>query len=266
MISVAQADRQLLQLPKELRLLMYEAMFIKSEDAIPLLQSCHQIHDDARPTLYQSPASFSSQDSLFAWLSRSSDANLQHMTRLRLTLTDIDLSPLFEQRLTGNRFQRPTVWTLYNNMLQRLRYGLGRLSSLTALTIASPTNAHIAFRQAVYQRLLESLPSICPHLHTLVLHEREDILERVPALCRVPHVICTEELSRTRYETNDDGVKSTPRPATVNFEDMLKVIHPGRRASSEPTPSHSRFAPRSPGVREVVTIKRERDWLRRLRV
>ena len=47
-------------------MVMYEAAFIKSEDAIPLLQSCRQIHEEALPTLYHSPAAFSSQASFLA--------------------------------------------------------------------------------------------------------------------------------------------------------------------------------------------------------
>jgi hypothetical protein len=235
-LPIRQDSRFFAELPPEIRMAIYEAALVDTEDPFSLLQSCQQVHDEALPLLYKRSAKFTSHTNFIKWTERSIKLNLEKITQLRLTLSDIDLT-LFNEYRT---FLRPKhsvgIWKICNMDLKQLQQSFKKLPNLSSLTIIPPEHRSSAFRAGVYIPLLKSLPEICPCLRHLELHDDEELLDRIPALERVPNVTFTKALPRSSQIDPEDGERRRmpEQHATVELAALVAIVHSGRRASSAP--------------------------------
>jgi hypothetical protein len=224
------------ELPAEIRMAIYEAALLDTVHPFSVLQTCQQVYDEALPVLYKRSAKFTSQTNFIKWTERSTASNLDKITKLRLTLSDIDLS-LFNEYRT---FLRPTqsigIWRICNRDFKQLQQSLKKLPNLSSLTIIPPEHRSSAFRAGVYIPLLKSLPEICPSLRHLELHEEEDLLNRIPPLETIPKVTFTKALPRSSHPGSEDEERNRlpEQDATVELAALVAIVHPGRRASSAP--------------------------------
>ncbi|WPH02003.1 Hypothetical protein R9X50_00485700 [Acrodontium crateriforme] len=176
-------ESHLLALPPELRNKIYSAALLDTIPNIALLQACRQINMEAQSTLYQRHISFSSQETFLQWIERSHSSNLRDVKRLTLQITDIDLSPLFD-RDRGCR----NAWSLYQRELQQLDQALASLPNVSDLTITPPTSSCSQLVRGMYLSFLTLISQRYPKLENLILNDHEDILQKVPALGRLPKV------------------------------------------------------------------------------
>lgn len=171
----------LLALPAELRTAIYTAALLDNDNDTSLLRTCKQIYMAASPTLYQRPASFSSQASLTSWVERSQEADLKRVRTLSLELTDIDMSSLIDNDLERTS-PRPTAWSLHQRELEKLDRALRSLSGLRNLSITPPEKIHSQLMKAMYLSFLAMISTRLPSLAELTIHDDESSMNKVPSL------------------------------------------------------------------------------------
>lgn len=184
------ADCRFLDLPAELRSAIYSAAFKNGGDSLPLLQTCHQIHMESEVLLNQRPITFSSQAKFFSWIADTDSAELKRVKTIKLHLTDIDLSSLFDPRPIADRGggRSSSCWYLYSAELLRLDQALQALSGLVELTIIPPERPTSLMR-GMYLSFLEVIPQRCPRLKLLTIYDQESLLQKIPGLKKVPRVV-----------------------------------------------------------------------------
>jgi len=203
----------LLALPAELRVKIDEYVLLSEASDLRLLRVCHQINMEARPTLYQRPLSFTSQTDLFAWIGRSRSTNLKRVRDLTLRLTDVDLSPVLSP---DHRQTRMSVWALYQSELERMDHALASLPNLAALTITPPGPSHSQLLRGMYFSILALIPQRHPKLHSLVIEDTIELLEKVPTLHQLASIQCTVPVrplqhNRAQAEAASYAVNATER-------------------------------------------------------
>lgn len=200
----------LLALPAELRCAIYTEALSDSDDGLPLLQVCHRINMEASSILYLRPVSFPSQSKLFAWIERSRENDLKRVRTLTLRLTDIDLSPLLDptaSRPSGGQ----SAWSLYQQELERLDGALRCLPGIEQLSIIPPKRMQSSLLKGIYLSFLNQLSLRCPKLKYLTIHDKADVLQKVPSLSTISKVIFAEPTpspSAGRSPTDQDKLPS----------------------------------------------------------
>jgi hypothetical protein len=180
----------LLALPPEFCSYIYTFLPFRSNRTSPLLQTCH--HTDAAIVLGL-PMSFSSQAKLYAWLSTASDSDIKRLRDLTLRLTDIDLTPLFENHhpsspSSSRRESRQSAWSLYQQDLEKLDRAMKSLTGLAELTIIPPEQG-TALVRGMYLTALGIVANRCKGLRCLTVRDREDVREKVPGLGKLGKVV-----------------------------------------------------------------------------
>lgn len=242
-----------LQLPPEMRLAIYEAALLDHSDSdessystdededLSLLQMCRQVNMEAQPVLYQRPKSFTSQAKLFSWIGRSQRSNLERVRTLKLQLTDVNLSGLLLQQ-TSSRRKHTTAWSLYQAELEKLEEALRSMLNLSSLTIIPPKESGSMLLKGFYRAFLASIPSRCPKLRKLELHDNEEVLKDVPTLNEIRDVNFTkstprDEPSRSSEQSQEERQGPSTGPSSKVIVDEVEK----RRASAPPaTPSTRR--------------------------
>jgi hypothetical protein len=233
------------RLPLEMRQAIYEAAIFDDSDGGPnsdenmtpstsasLVQTCRQVKIEAEPKRYQRPQSFSSQRKLFAWIDHSRHSNLERVRTLTLHLTDIDVSSV----LVPNIFDphegvRPS--DLYRHELAQLEDALRCLPNLASLTIIPPKKNH-AMLSNFYRSFLVCIPTRCPKLMRLELHDTNDILAYAPTLNNIEEVVFTEVAHEDSHATEcnggHEGASTVVKVESDDFEAPPAQFTPSRRA------------------------------------
>ena len=254
------------QLPPEMRLAIYEAALLDSDDSdssetsndsnsVNLLKTCRQVNMEAQPVISQRPKSFTSQAKLFTWIDRSQRFNLERVRTLTLQLSDIDLAPLLEQQTTARR-KNMTAWSLYQAELERLEEALRGLPNLSCLTIIPPKESQSLLVKTFYRSFLARIPKRCPKLKKLELHDSKELLTETPELNEIREVTFTGpvakssravESSSSAGQSKEDGTKfDLPRNAKLDVHRKER----GRVSASPPSPIERRRARASRSMSE----------------
>lgn len=210
--ATARQHCSLLRLPPEMRIAIYEAAsldesdYSDSSDSIHLLQTCRQINMEAQPVFYQRPKSFTSQAKLFLWNDRSSTSNLERVRHITVQLTDIDLSPLLHQD-KSTRSKHITAWSLYQAELDKLEVTLRALPNLASMTIIPPKETQSMLLKEFYRALLAMIPSRCPKLRNLEVHDSDELLRQVPTLSEVPRVTFMDRRARSSESASESSTR-----------------------------------------------------------
>lgn len=243
----------LLHLPLEMRLDIYELALLDTKATVSsftLLQTCHRINMEARPTLYKRPTSFPSQAKLFAWIDSSRKQDLKRVRTLTLRLTDIDLSPLLEEP-SPKRQTRGSVWTIYQSELDRFDDALKALPNLSSLTITPPKPNRSQLFKGLYHSLLALIPQRCPKLKRFELQDGDEILEAVPALKDLVGLKCTGNTPRI-------ASRRKSREAALEKRTMVNRVE--KAAGERQASSHSREPSVSPRLKfEETASPRRKD-------
>lgn len=196
------------KLPAEMRQAIYEAAILdesescsESEESttstgVNLLRTCRQVKMEAEPIRYQRPQSFASQAKFFIWVDRSRDSNLERVRTLTLHLTDVDLSQLMASVPMSPR-NYSTAWSIYQAELERLDGALRSLPNINSLTIIPPKDSRSMLLRQFYKVILSMIPSRCPKLKRLELHDTEDVLNHTPTLKHIQDLVFTESRSES---------------------------------------------------------------------
>ena len=205
------------KLPGEMRQAIYEAAILdESDDSLDdndddttsgrlnLLQTCRQVKMEAEPIRYQRPQSFSSQARLFQWLDRSRTSNLERVRTLSLHLTDIDLTPVRDLTTTDVPVY-PNAYSMYQEELAKLAEAFRCLPNLSSLTIIPPKDNRSALVRNFYFMFLAMLPTRCPKLTHLEVHDTKDVQPYIPALNSISNVIFTEASRIPKVTTPSSG-------------------------------------------------------------
>ncbi|KAF2209517.1 hypothetical protein CERZMDRAFT_86842 [Cercospora zeae-maydis SCOH1-5] len=183
----------LLDLPAELRNRIWSEA-LQDISRINLACTCRTLYMEASTILYQRPVHFSSQKKLFAWIDRSDSADLARVRFLTLRLTDVDLSPLFDANPDPHA-HRMTAWDLYQRELIRLDGALEALPSLNQLMLVPPDKHKSMFLKSMYVCFLRRIPIRCLRLERLVVHDDNNVLQKVPELRGLAKVVCGSSVS-----------------------------------------------------------------------
>lgn len=183
-------DRQISDLPAELRNVIHSAALLDSRHGLPLLQTCRQIHMESTRLLHQRPISFSSQARLFSWITETPSAELKRIRTITLHLTDIDLSSLFDPRPIADKEngRSSSCWYLYSQELLRLDGALQSLPGLMDFTVIAPETCTSLVR-GMYLSFLEVVSQRVPGLQRLTVYDQDTLLQKVPALRHLDNVI-----------------------------------------------------------------------------
>lgn len=161
-----------LDLPQELREMVYENVFSSPNTGPNLLQACSEIRAEANKFLYQRPLNFPSQDCLLEWLRQARHDLFGHVVDISLSISDIDLSsilnpdPLCDE---SNAPLRLRTWDLYEAELDKLNTAFAKLSKVKTITIrADPTHQSFLYRDFL-SKVLDVLASVYPGLKDLKL-------------------------------------------------------------------------------------------------
>lgn len=130
-----------------------------SPDRAALLQTNQQILSEAKGQLYNQPASFDSQYTLFAWISRSEPDHLSRIRSLSLTIVDLDLSALI-----GSHNERVPLWDMYAEELRKLGDAFSKLPNLLDLTILDLGTSYSFLFKDFFRRALKLLQGCVPEL------------------------------------------------------------------------------------------------------
>jgi hypothetical protein len=230
-LTTSEQTSPFLELPFEMRQAIYEAAILDDTEggsdseesatistSINLLQTCRQVKMEAEPIRYQRPQSFSSQAKLFLWLDRSREANLERVHTLTLHLTDVDLSRLLDPTMTSAP-KHPTAWSIYEEALGRLEDALRSLPNLSSLTIIPPKDNRSALLKKFSQLFLTTIPTHCPKLKRLELHDTKRVLEHVPTLHSIREVVFTEH----QHDHAQVGAEDGEEGEAVLSPRMMKV-------------------------------------------
>ncbi|SMQ48478.1 unnamed protein product [Zymoseptoria tritici ST99CH_3D7] len=142
------------------------------------------------PTTEKLPKSFSSQAKLYTWLLRASDSEIKRLKVLTLRLTDIDLTPLFEDTSSRPSAGEPrrNAWSLYQQDLAKLDRAMQALTGLTDLTIMPPEQ-RTALVRGMYLTALGIVAGRCKGLRCLTVRDEEGVREHVPGLKGLAKVV-----------------------------------------------------------------------------
>ncbi|GAB7355073.1 hypothetical protein MBLNU459_g5662t1 [Dothideomycetes sp. NU459] len=238
-------------LPLELRVNIYGMIFQDSASRVSLLPTNRQVFSESRALLYSQPATFDSQNALFAWLSRSEPALLSRVQRISLTIDDLDLSGLIGSRDDA----RPSVWSMYTDELHRLGDAFGNLPSLLHLTILQPDGSRSLLFDDFHRRVLALLPT------------------RVPTACSISSLAASPAAVRTERDSSAARGKAaaavaaagreSPRDRTSYSDSVLaesKELLALQSIFDEHRPCASRWQSDPSGLRKRAS-KQEQDWL-----
>lgn len=151
-------DSLFFALPLEIRGYIYGMVFQDSTTKVAFLQINRQILSEAQAQLYRQPARFDSQHTFFAWLSRSAPDHLSHIQSLSLTIVDLDLSCL----IGPHHGERPSLWDMYTDELEKLNDAFNNLPNLLDLTIKESGTSHSFLFEDFFRRVLKRLRSRLP--------------------------------------------------------------------------------------------------------
>lgn len=221
-----------LQLPVEMRQAIYEAAILDDSDSAEgvvtpgsnnLLQTCRQIKMEAEPIRYQRPQSFSSQARFFHWLDRSHVANLERVRSLSIHVTDVDLSILLDPSTTNPR-GHSTAWSVYQDELGKLERALRALPNLSNLTVIPPKDNRSMLLRHFYRVFVTMIPTRCPKLQRLELHDSTGALEYAPKLNEIPELIFTEAVHDRRTAVRQENLQreftTPPRAVKIETDDI----------------------------------------------
>ena len=240
------------RLPPEMRQAIYEAAILDDSDggsdsdenmtpssSANLVQTCRQIKIEAEPIRYQRPQSFSSQRKLFVWVDNSRRSNLERVRTLTLHLTDVDVSPVLVPNIADPHEEvRPS--DLYRYELAKLEDALRCLPNLASLTIIPPTKKH-AMLSNFYRSFLNRIPTRCPKLKRLELHDTKDVLAYAPTLNDIREVVFTEMSREDAHSTGRDRDYEEASPV-VKLESDDFERQPFRLSPSSSAIRRSRIA------------------------
>ncbi|KAK5677242.1 hypothetical protein LTS10_010431 [Elasticomyces elasticus] len=240
-------ESQLLTLPPELRVQIWELVLLSTRSSLKLLQLNRQVTMEALPVLYQRPLAFDSQPSLFAWIERSRSSNLKRVHTLDLRLTDIDLGPLLDQ---DRRSTRTSVWALYQSELERLDHALKALTGLHELTVTPPGASHSMLLNSMYLSFLARIPMHSPRLRRLILKDNEEVLNKVPALNSLASVVFVTPT----MQTDEPDVKESHSLSEVE----VQVPDMGHVSNADPKPRGNKRVSDGKAAHEPAAIHRDR--------
>lgn len=167
--------------------------------------------------LHQRPITFSSQSALFSWIAETQREDLERVRSIKLHLTDIDLSSLFDPRPMNGKRGGSSCWYLYSAELLRLDQALRALAGLVELTIIPPERSTSLMR-GMYLSFMEVVPMRCSRLRLLTIYDQETLLGKVPGLGKVPKVVFLNGQDlRNRY-VSPPPVKSEFRERAVRIK------------------------------------------------
>ncbi|KAH7401704.1 hypothetical protein BKA66DRAFT_405610 [Pyrenochaeta sp. MPI-SDFR-AT-0127] len=154
-------------MPLELRQQIYTEIFASPLQGSELLRTCREIKAQAHKFLFQRPANFRSQSSLYEWLDRVPHELLQHVTEVSLSVQDVDLRALlqtdtsFQQTDTSPRLRSSE---LYGIELERLRRSLIQLPKVKKITIRALSSRQSFLYHDFLAKVLEMLSAVYPDL------------------------------------------------------------------------------------------------------
>ncbi|KAM3421306.1 hypothetical protein BST61_g1705 [Cercospora zeina] len=183
----------LFDLPTELRTRIWTEA-LQDSSRIDLACTCWTLYMETSTILYQRPVHFASQKKLFTWIDRSESADLARVRFLTLRLTDVDLSPLFVAS-PDSQGHRITAWDLYQRELVHLDGALEALPSLSQLILVPPDRNKSMFLKSMYMCFLRRIPIRCLKLERLIVHDDNNVLQKVPELRRLAKVVCESSVS-----------------------------------------------------------------------
>ncbi|CAK3824662.1 Hypothetical predicted protein [Lecanosticta acicola] len=209
-----------LALPAELRTAIYTTALFDDCNDLNIIYTNRQAYMEASPILYQRPINFPSQTRLMAWITRSSQTDLNRVRTLTLRLTDVDFSPLFESSPTNRTTARPTAWNLYQQELETLDKALQSLPNLVHLAIIPPERNNSQLLRSMYFSFLGLIPERLPRLRRLTIHDEDSLQDKIPNLKKLPDVVFDQPKSAS------SSPSSSASREFRSFSDVMKQHAP----------------------------------------
>ncbi|KJX97696.1 hypothetical protein TI39_contig470g00003 [Zymoseptoria brevis] len=162
------------------------------------------------PSTEKLQRSFLSQAKLYTWLHRASDSEIKRLKILTLHLTDIDLTPLFEEPSSSSTVREPrrNAWSLYQQDLAKLDRAMQALTGLTDLTIVPPEQG-TALVRGMYLTALGIVAGRCKGLRCLTVRDEEGVREHIPGFTGLGKVV---------FEGKEEVVKKEVKSVVVKVE------------------------------------------------
>ncbi|KAH7400614.1 hypothetical protein DE146DRAFT_467793 [Phaeosphaeria sp. MPI-PUGE-AT-0046c] len=219
-------------LPLELREEVYKSALASSAYGTAVLQTCREIHVEARKFLYQRPLVFRDQEVWFMWLNQTPAELLGNVSEMALHVQDVNLKPILETSNYQPSRQSPRLLTaeLYQENSDKVKKALILLPNLKRLTIRTPScrPSHL-FCELVTQ-ILASIGPSCPHLSQIRLEGnfRHHTLGFLSTMTNL-NSLALEGSSVSSPESTAKILSTLPQLTS------LSLISDGAPISSEPT-------------------------------
>lgn len=206
----------LFTLPLEIRGHIYNMVFQNNISKLPLLQTNQQILLEARAQLYSQPARFDSQDTFYAWLSRSQPDHLARVKTLSLTIADLDLS-----NLIGSHGERLSLWDTYTEELRKLNDAFSRLPNLLNLTIKETGTSRSFLFEDFFRRVLKLLQDRFPN------SQPKDSLSETPSISTTNDEESPQDVER-KAQSAEPGTTKLFGKDSLSPEGNPKQVYPTR--------------------------------------